>query len=1085
MEPKKLSDAMLKADGIAPGRATASDSAWFEKMLDEHLETEQPLSSSARQPSRSRWMHHSRFHYAAAAVIIIGVLTGIYQMTGSIDGAGVAWADVVEQFQSMSFYNAILYFKEDAASEPKQIELWVSSEHKARVRVGSQVLFADKGKIVAGYDFCNKRALDPVKYDETAEAILENLCQRQTLSLEHIVQMVGRGKLQEVTPRINSDAMISKDLVVFDLQSGISSEWMRIWALRESKLPVRLRMWDPRDGECMDVFVTYEKQQSAAFFDHQRYEEMLLEQSGAIGGVTNLAYAFLQDPGGQDYAPQDLFKKNGYHMPQVEEIGITEHGAVWVIAAKSKNRKPDGRLFWGFSIVSDDLGRTYRPAGSSHLTMDDVSSQIFVSEDYPFDKRTAKNITLTCNVEKLRRNEPTETIGTIELTEWQKNSPLPQKWITETETDILLQEAYCRIGKKMYDKAESIVQMIQASPEADNYYHALKKLELRKLLQQRQFPEAVKLAEAILPAELETFKQPITQPRAVMFDDYLRAYAAHGDIDKAAGLWKQLKETKPDLSKYSKGAQKHLMRNLEESFSLSHDPSIVTDLFEDYGLTLEQVNRIFGFDVSKSEHTKWHIPEEYRDPEITAWNQHLQELADHYKDHPLEPGDMAFRKRGQFRRISRFALPGLEDYRVSPVGGTLQDYMKYSNYPNRIGRFQCDVEFENVELQHEIVMHGEVSSEKQVDFVLSQYGLELVTGEDDCTVWTAEYDGRQLPDYQSIQPLAIRGSEKPGAEHIICSGGISLQMLLNTLREDLDAVIENGTGLEDNTILSRVALNFNGKNGAELAEQWFKDNFGITFRKETRKMPIWIVRKREKPDIADASPVQGYLTHDAMCEYYKANPLKPGQAAFHSGLNKGGLEISFLIPDHKFMTLGSTVRHFAQMYHRPPYGRFRFDKDVEDLFVQYDIVYRNDVSTQKIIELTLSKVGVEIVEIEDDCTVWIAEYDGQELKPWGQIKCPIPNKKTLLGQEPSRPGMLNGAIVCKINFLLNRLAADQDIVIENQTGIDADKDISGVIPNFKEKIGAELAEAWYQENFGITFRKETRKMPVWIVRQKP
>ena len=84
--------------------------------------------------------------------------------------------------------------------------------------------------------------------------------------------------MQEVTPNINSDAMISEDMLVFDLDSTISPEWMRIWALRESKLPVRLRMWDPRDGECMDVFVTYEKQQPAEFFDHQKYEQLLKVQ---------------------------------------------------------------------------------------------------------------------------------------------------------------------------------------------------------------------------------------------------------------------------------------------------------------------------------------------------------------------------------------------------------------------------------------------------------------------------------------------------------------------------------------------------------------------------------------------------------------------------------------------------------------------------------------------------------------------------------------------------------------------------------------------------------------------------------------
>jgi len=323
-------------------------------------------------------MHSKITKPIAAAIIVIGVLAGIYHLTGSFDGASVAWADVVEKFRSMSFYNAVLYFKEDAASEPKQIELWVSSEHKARVRVDSQVLFADKGKVVAGYNFKNRKAITEEEYDPMGEMIIQKLCENQQLSLENVVKTVCKGQLQEITPNINSDAMISQDLLVFDLESTISPEWMRIWALRESKLPVRLRMWDPRDGECMDVFVTYEKQQPAEFFDYQKYEQILNGTSRVGGSVTNKAYALLKDPGGKNYAPEDLFKESGYHMPQVEQVGITEYGAVWIVASKAMNRKPNGIAFYGFSSVVDDLGRKYTQTVSSHWTREDVSPQIFV-----------------------------------------------------------------------------------------------------------------------------------------------------------------------------------------------------------------------------------------------------------------------------------------------------------------------------------------------------------------------------------------------------------------------------------------------------------------------------------------------------------------------------------------------------------------------------------------------------------------------------------------------------------------------------------------------------------------------------------
>jgi hypothetical protein len=29
----------------------------------------------------------------------------------------------------------------------------------------------------------------------------------------------------------------------------------------------------------------------------------------------------------------------------------------------------------------------------------------------------------------------------------------------------------------------------------------------------------------------------------------------------------------------------------------------------------------------------------------------------------------------------------------------------------------------------------------------------------------------------------------------------------------------------------------------ELTEKWYKENFGITFRKEQRQLPIWVIQK--------------------------------------------------------------------------------------------------------------------------------------------------------------------------------------------------------------------------------------------------
>ena len=68
------------------------------------------IEQSAKHPAQplNRWskiMKSNITKSAAAAIIIIGVLTGIYQLTGSIDGASVAWADVIKNIEQIETFS--------------------------------------------------------------------------------------------------------------------------------------------------------------------------------------------------------------------------------------------------------------------------------------------------------------------------------------------------------------------------------------------------------------------------------------------------------------------------------------------------------------------------------------------------------------------------------------------------------------------------------------------------------------------------------------------------------------------------------------------------------------------------------------------------------------------------------------------------------------------------------------------------------------------------------------------------------------------------------------------------------------------
>ncbi len=226
---------------------------------------------------------------AAAAVIVIGAFIGIYQFGGST----VAWADVADRFRSVPFFSASIYIKDDVMAEPRQFELWMGQQGRARVRVGSQVIFSRGGEITKAFDLKKRREAEP---DRQAVELLRMLGTIEEYSLEAVIRSISGGKLVDVTPLVNADAVISEDMVVFDALSETSEEWLRVYALRESRLPVGIRMWDPRDGACVDVFITYSRQQPELFFDAQAFSTKLADRDNTW---TNLAYMFLKDPGGR------------------------------------------------------------------------------------------------------------------------------------------------------------------------------------------------------------------------------------------------------------------------------------------------------------------------------------------------------------------------------------------------------------------------------------------------------------------------------------------------------------------------------------------------------------------------------------------------------------------------------------------------------------------------------------------------------------------------------------------------------------------------------------------------------------------
>ena len=270
-------------------------------------------------------MKHNLTKLAAAAVILIALLITFNRSGVSPDGATIAWADVVEHFRAVTSFEATVYLKSDAISEPEQIELWVGKNGGTRLRSGSNVIFGKDGNVIRAYDI-KTRKTTTADVRSTRMIGMMNLGE---FSLNSIVDTMLQGRLKNVTPIVNMDENISADITVFDLESKDTRQWIRIWALRESKLPTRMKMLDPESGEAIDAVFTYSKDQPDEFYDANAYGKFMQKAAKS----STIVYGGLTDPDENDVSPN---VRSDHEVLKV--VTTTLDGQPWSVAEQLKDK---------------------------------------------------------------------------------------------------------------------------------------------------------------------------------------------------------------------------------------------------------------------------------------------------------------------------------------------------------------------------------------------------------------------------------------------------------------------------------------------------------------------------------------------------------------------------------------------------------------------------------------------------------------------------------------------------------------------------------------------------------------------------
>lgn len=246
-----------------------------------------------RLPRRWRSWHPLRI---VAALLIAVVAFAAGSMAVNI-GPRPTWADVVDQFGSVAGLQANVYVEEQAGAEPVHVELWMARGGLTRMRAGHEVAFGRQGRILDSV-LLEDAPLSPsvIRARDMVRDFVGALGTADAFSLKTLLEVLP-GSFSNIEVVETQASTPSQDLLVFDMAGEGESGRVRIWALRRSRLPVRMLYWDPNTGERVDVSLAYTDPQPVAFFDPALFRLLFSDMEDDVDRA-KAAYLLMDDSDG-------------------------------------------------------------------------------------------------------------------------------------------------------------------------------------------------------------------------------------------------------------------------------------------------------------------------------------------------------------------------------------------------------------------------------------------------------------------------------------------------------------------------------------------------------------------------------------------------------------------------------------------------------------------------------------------------------------------------------------------------------------------------------------------------------------------
>jgi hypothetical protein len=327
----------------------------------------------------AQWLALWSHRLIASTAVATLLLAGFFLL--NMPKKALAWSDVQRAFADVSHVHisAVLYDPQrvsrddDDPPDYRGLEFYYQAPQQYRGHGMGLVHFV----IPAANRVYDVEAKQFLKSDDYRKIIPEPLIQAGQEGkslLDSILMMVFQGNVPEKEPVLNTTLPVESGIEIFDYAHSGVEMWARIWVLKETQLPLRVKMFTPRYNESTLLVFDYSDPKSEMFFNIEYFE------GKARSGNNKKPHQFYRIGDEQVLRAQQSSTKQkainaaqihdiqGIVPPELKRLEVSDNGDILIVVDDPENMSKNGGHIEGMyrDELQDNWGNVYHRYFNAH-----------------------------------------------------------------------------------------------------------------------------------------------------------------------------------------------------------------------------------------------------------------------------------------------------------------------------------------------------------------------------------------------------------------------------------------------------------------------------------------------------------------------------------------------------------------------------------------------------------------------------------------------------------------------------------------------------------------------------------------------